>query len=356
MTSRGKVLVAAGVVLLGVLVFVLSRRGGGASTTSASIDGGDRSTAASIEGGRTTDRERADASSLALFAIEAGAGVRLAAKWGSGTNELGRERPREGNPEGPMSFALAGDGMIVVDQINGRLAKYDAKGRLERTIDATQTVQDVAVGEDGSMAALDRLSQKNVSLYDPNGRKIGELPLSGGKVGETGLLTGVFVDGKDVYVEKEHGVLVHVGTTDGQPADEAKELVGRPTKDGSLMVSAVLPSPRDGRAMVNAVDRKTGSLRFARAVQFPRPARSIVLLDSDAQGTIYLGVAAGPAPGVAEIACMDPSDGHVTGRVDVQISATPEESFRDFAVSADGTIVWALRSDDGVEYRSARCP
>lgn len=289
-------------------------------------------------------------------AADAAPRARFAAKWGSGPGELGHTRPEEGNPEGPMSVALTGDGMIVLDQVNGRMMKLDANGRLERTIDATPTTQDLAVGKDGSIAALDRLVDKRVAVYDANGRKTAELPLPEERVGEGGQLSGVFVDGKDVYVERDHGVLVHLGTTDGEAADEGKELAGRPTKDGALLVSAVLASARAGRVVVNAVDRRTGALRFARAVAFPSPSREIVLLDSDARGTVYLGVAGGPAPDVAEIACMDPNDGHVIGRIDVQVSAVPEETFRDLAVGADGTIVFALRSDEGVTYGAARCP
>lgn len=355
MSARTKIGIVVGVVMLVGIIALLARRGREAapSTDTASARGSDASLS-NADRGAPGDADAAAAQRMPARAVDGN--VRLAAKWGSGKDQLGHERPQEGNPEGPMSFALAGDGMVVLDQVNGRLAKYDAKGRLERMIDTGNTVQDVAVAKDGSIAALDRLSQKNVALFDPNGRKIAELPLTGDKLSDTGLTTGVFVDGKDVYVEKEHGALIQIGTIDGRPAEGDKELSGRPSKDGALLLNAVLPAPRNGRAVVNAFDRKSGALRFARAVQFPPPAEAIVLLDSDAQGTIYLGVTGGPSPGIAEIACMDPGDGHVLGRVDVQVSATPDESFRDFAVGGDGTIVYALRSEEGVEYRTARCP
>lgn len=363
MNARAKGSIAASVAMAVVLISLVAMRKPAPDSRNARNAGAPASSGDPMPAPADRD-ERGDggaanasdpmASALARLG-DAGANVVLRAKWGSGKNELGRDRPQEGNPEAPMSLAVTADGMIVVDQINGRLMKYDDKGRLERSIDATPTTQDVAVGKDGTIATLDRLSEHKVVVYDRGGRKSAELPLSGDRVGETGLVTGVFVDGKDVYVEKEHGVLVHVGTTDGQPGDEQKELVGRPTKDGALLVSAVLSAPRSGVAMVNGIDRKSGALRFARAVQFPAPAREIVMLDSDARGIVYLGVTAGPE-GIAEIACMHPSDGHVIGRVDVQVSTTPEETFRDFAVREDGTIVYALRSEDGVSYATARCP
>ncbi len=281
------------------------------------------------------------------------AGAVIAARWGSGRGELGRSRPHEGNPEGPMSFARSGDELFVLDQVNGRVVRYDASGKVRGTFETTPTTQDLTVAKDGTVVLLDRLVDKTVRLVDKNGRAIGALPLPPDRVGEPGLVTGVFVDGKDVYVEKEHGVLTRIGATDGSAEDPA-ELTGRPSKDGTLLLMAVL-SPAAARVDVNAFDRRLGSLRFARAVTFARPARQIMLLDTDRRGTIYVGVLGGN-PEMVHIACLDPSDGRAIGRLSVPTSATPEESFRDFTVADDGTILLALRTEDGIEYQSAHCP
>jgi hypothetical protein len=295
----------------------------------------------------------------ALAGVNEGGAVRGAivrATWGSGPGELGHERPQEGNAEGPMSFATAGGELLVLDQVNGRLARFDREtGKPLGTSDAPMTAQDLAVAKDGTVVLLDRLVGKTVTLVDARGDKTGELPLAPETVGDPGMLTGVFVDGDTVYVEKQHGALVPIGKTDGSPIDEgAASLSGRPTRDGALLLSARITSANAGQASLNAFDRKLGALRFARLYQFPRPARAIVLVDGDARGTLYLGVAG--AGGVAEIACIDPSDGRSIGRVDVPISTTPEESFRDLAVTDDGTIVVAVRTDEGVTYTTARCP
>jgi hypothetical protein len=284
---------------------------------------------------------------------EADAGVVLAARWGSGSGELGRSRPQEGNPEGPMSLARAGDDLLVLDQVNHRVARYDSKGRVKGTFDTTGTTQDIAVAKDGTVALLDRLVEKTVRLVDKNGRAIATLPLPADRVPDPGLVTGLFVDGKDVYVEKEHGVLTRIGATDGSAVDGA-ELTGRPSKDGVLLLLAALAA-REGKVTLNAFDRKLGALRFTRSIPFPRPSQQVVLLDSDARGTIYIGVMGG-APAMVHVACLDPGDGHALGRVALPASGTPEESFRDFTVADDGTILLALRTEDGVEYQSAHCP
>jgi hypothetical protein len=252
-----------------------------------------------------------------------------------------------------MSFAVGRNGLVVLDQANGRLARYDRDGRLIGTSTASATNQDIAIARDGTVALVDRLVGRVVTLLDANGHKRGELPLDA-RVQEPGLITALLIDGTDVYAEKEHGALVHLGTTDGKPATEERELAGRPSKDGTLLVSAGFSSKPAGRVYVNAVDRRTTTLRFAVQVAFPHPAHAMVLLDSDAKGTLYIGVTANE-PEVAHVACIDPHDGHVVGRTSFATSDAPEESFRDIAVGDDGTIVFAIRTDEGVEYRTTRC-
>jgi hypothetical protein len=286
--------------------------------------------------------------------------ARLRAAWGSGRDELGHARPQEGNAEGPMSFALAGKDLLVVDQINGRLVRYDEEGRVIRTTSIASTVQDVAVTKDGHTLLLDRLGEGAVTLIDASGREAGRLSLAAAGIKEPGMVTGLFVDGSSVYVEQEHGALVRLGTADGEPAngDAKDQLAGRPSKDGSLLLTAVISSRPGGRVVVNAFDRKTASLRFARAVSFPRPLEALALLDTDDRGVVYVGAASGGAGGTGRvtIACLDPADGHALGFVVVPHGTTPDESFRDFAVGGDGTIVYALRTESGVDYLTARCP
>jgi hypothetical protein len=354
--QRTKTLAIAAVLLMGIgITYVAVTRLGSRNGVSETIDGGDVGARADAMTARVTASSSA-APSTSASQTPTSSEAKWSARWGSAKGELGRSRPQEGNPEGPMSFALAGNDLLVLDQVNGRVARYDADGKLKSTSDAPQTVQDIAVAKDGTAALLDRLAGKTITLLDPSGRKIGELPLDKARVGEPGLTTGVFVDGKNVYVEKEHGALVLVGTIDGKPPPEdgVQELAGRPSKDGTLLLTAVL-QPAEGRAILNAQDRKSGSLRFARSIPYPKPLRGIVLLDTDAQGTIYLGTNAGSPP-ATHIACLDASDGRVKGRVALQTSPVPEESFRDLAVGDDGTIVYAIRTEDGVSYRTARCP
>jgi hypothetical protein len=250
-----------------------------------------------------------------------------------------------------MSFVHAGDDLLVLDQVNERVVRYDASGRVKASFPATGTTQDITVAKDGTVVLLDRLVDKTVRLVDPSGRALGALPLPADRVGDTGLVTGVFVDGSDIYVEKSHGVLVRIGTTAGSAAGEG-ELTGRPSKDGSLLLTVALVA-REGRLNVSAFDRRLGTLRFARTIPFQRPTREVALVDTDDRGTIYVGVT---SEALVAVACLDNTDGHVLGRVVLPSSVAPEESFRDFSVAGDGTILAAVRSEEGIAYRTARCP
>lgn len=279
----------------------------------------------------------------------------LTARWGAGEGELGRSRPQEGNPEGPMSFAEAGDDLLVLDQVNGKVTRFDKKsGQPKSSFKTSLTTQDIAIAKDGTVVLLDRLVEKSIRLVDKSGRAIGTLMLPADRIPDPGLTTGVFVDGKDVYVEKEHGALVRIGGIDGTPTSEPAELTGRPSKDGSLLLMVAL-AQAEARANLNVFDRKANTLRFARVLSFPRPTRQVVLLDSDAKGTIYVGLIAGK-PDMVHVACLDPTDGRVLGRVVLPVNHTQEESFKDFVVMNDGTILSSMRSEDGVSYEQARCP
>jgi hypothetical protein len=274
--------------------------------------------------------------------------------------ELGHIRPQEANPEGPKSFALTDDGYVVLDQLNGRLVRYDSHGKAKSTVNVSPTTDDVAVTKDGKMALLDRLVDKSVSLIDKDGRKLGQLSLEAAGIKTTGTTTGVYIDGKNVYAERDHGGLVLLGTVDGQPPAEKAELSGRPSKDGSLLLSSGVVSTKQGTVYLNVFDRAKNTLRFTLKLAFGSVIHQLMFLDSDTRGTIYIGawiVKPGDKNGdTVQVLCLSATDGHRLGQTFLPVNQEPEESFRDFAVEPDGTIVYALRNADGVDYLRATCP
>lgn len=277
------------------------------------------------------------------------------ARWGGGPGELGRERPPEGNPVGPMSFAADSRGRLtVLDGVNGRLVRRGDRGEPDQTfpIDVVNP-EDVAVGPRGESAVLDRHRDKAVSIYDESGKSRGKLPLEGEGVTDPGSVTGVFVDGEDVYVEREHGPLVKIGNLSGVPASPRSELPGRPSRDGkSLLKAGIIEAPA-GRVYVTSMDRSKLAHRFTRELKLPSEVHMIALLDSDRRGTIYF--AAEISGGEVVLYCLDGASGAPAGSASLPANTLPEESMRDFAVLDGGGVIQALRSEEGVSYTRYDC-
>lgn len=281
------------------------------------------------------------------------------AKWGGGSGELGRETPSEGNPRGPTSFAVDSNGtMTVLDGVNGRLVRRGSDGKTEnaQSLDLVYP-EDVAVGADGSTAVLDRFQGKAVSVYDANGNARGKLALAGDGIDDTGSVTGVFVDGKDVYVEREHGPLVKIGDTSGTPAEPRTEIPGRPTRDGLSYLKAGIIEAPVGRVYVTSVERATETHRFTRELRLAAAVHSILLLDADRSGTIYFAAEVQGSTGDPEVVlhCLDGRSGVPTGSAILPANTLPDETFKDFVVLDGGGVMHALRTEAGVSYTRYDC-
>jgi len=185
---------------------------------------------------------------------------------------------------------------------------------------------------------------------------LGELPLEGEGLDELGFVTGVFVDGKDVYVEKEHGPLLRLGTTDGQPGDRI-EVPGRPTRDGLSYIKAGIIEPELGRMYISSVDRKTMQHRFTREYRQGSEIRGILLLDTDKAGTIYLAtLLIQNGQETVLLSCHEPLKGIPTGTTVLPVNTMPEETFRDMVVLDEGGVVYSVRTEQGVSYQKYDCP
>lgn len=278
--------------------------------------------------------------------------------WGGGDGQLGHNRPQEANPEGPMSLTADGKGgALLLDQVNGRLVHVGPDGKPMGTIKVPLLgAQDVAVASDGTVAVLDRLADKQVQLFDADGKPRGSLPLEGKGIAEGGAVTGVFVDGDKIYAEKEHGALVLLGGTDGQPGDRT-EIPGRPSRDGTSYLSAGITKADEGRLWLSAITRATGENRYTRELRMGMPVPSLLLLDSDKAGVIYLAMEAMPSEGhpMVLLSCLAGKDGTPLGTVQLPASTLPEETFREFAVLDEGGVLHAELTESGVAYRRYDC-
>ncbi len=292
------------------------------------------------------------------------------AGWGAGPNQLAHDRPSEGAPEAPMSFTVAPDGTVwVLDQLNHRLQHFSRDGRPMGSHNlALLTPQDLTATADGRLLVLDRAAEKTVVVLGPDGQERGRIALEGARIAHTGSVTGVFADGDSVYVERQHGPLVRIGDTNGQSATERDEVPGRPTRDGHAWVTAGITDLATGRMYINAVARPSRDHLYTRELLLNTEVRHVLMLDSDKQGVVYLGVDVITRSGAVSVdggggvetervllLCIDQTTGRPTGQINLPANTTAEETMRDMVALDEGGILYAVRNAEGVEYRQYHC-
>ena len=288
--------------------------------------------------------------------------VILSAPWGAGAGQLGHRNDPESLTEGPMSFFVDGRGAVVLDNVNRRVARFDAHGQpLPPIALDTDAAQDLARGKD-RIAVLDRLHDKRVTVYDESGAARATLPLAAAGLANGAAATGIFADGDGaLYVEREHGAWIRLADTDGKPDAARTSAPGRPTRTGKFVAAAIVDRAA-GRARVALNDDIRGDLVWQTTVDFGAPLMFLALLDGDAAGRIYVGAHTGhesaqPPYAIADetlvIIALTP-DGNEAGRITLPAPPPREESFRDLYVGDDGTIYWMRRTAAGVVVEAYR--
>lgn len=272
--------------------------------------------------------------------------------FGDAPGALGRGTTGDGRNVAPSSFLADEAGLLVLDQEKSRLLKPDGS-----SIPLPgKRADDVARGADGSLAVLDRLDAKDVAILDANGKVKGRFPLAGTGIDDPKDVSRLVVSGSDVYVERNGGgPLLRVGGTDGT-AGTRTEIQGMPTRDGRFLVSAGITDPDQGRAWVNLADLSAVH-RWTRELKFPAELSAVAFLDTDAAGSIWVVLLAGstPADYVNWAVCLDEGTGGVKKSLTLAVENPPWESFRDYAVGPDGSLVAATRTEQGVSFASYPC-
>jgi hypothetical protein len=321
--------------------------------------------------GRSLDALRQRANTVDAGQIPAASGTGQGAVfatfgWGSGEGQLAHKRPDEANPEGPMSLARDRFGnVMVLDQVNDRLVKMDKNGKVIGSTPLTvQGAQDLAIAADGTTLVLDRVIDKSVAVIGPDGKLLGELPLEGKNLEEGGAATGVFTDGEDVYVEREHGDLVKIGNTKGKTDGEREEVPGRLSRDGTAYLTAGIAVVGEDRVYVSAIEKASKEQRFQREYRLGSPTVGLMLLDTDRSGVIYLAaltmVAIAGKPETERkpmvlLLCLDPLDGRPLGRAELPANMNADETFREMVVADEGGVLYLYRTEEHAQIQKFDC-
>ncbi len=278
-------------------------------------------------------------------------------RWGAQPGEFGHSAATEGNPEGPMAFAVAPDGSVAVLDTQNRRVQRFAGGRLVSSFAlATGAAQDLAVTPDGRLVSLDRLAAATVTLHGPDGTTTGTGRLVGGPITEGGAVTAVFADAQGVYVEREHREVVRVLDAAGREDAARPTLWGRPSRDGRQLLRAAIDDRMGGVVRVSVAARSNGAMDWSTAVPLGAPVLQLLMLDSDAAGRVYVAAETGTptADGVrdaAVIAIRFDATGTVMGTLRLPAPAGPEEVFRPMSVDDAGAVYLMVMTTEGVEVR-----
>lgn len=280
------------------------------------------------------------------------------AGWGSLVGELGVSRPKEANPEAPMSLAVDVEGKVhVLDQVNQRVSVFDPNGGPVRVVPiGSDTVQDLAVDPRGGYALLDRLVAREVRFVDADGKVRAQLPVVGPGIQESGLVTGLFAAADGFWLETEHKSLTRVATIDGAPDPVRPTIEGRRATPSSPLLRAA----RDpaGYAVVSA----QGPSGFLARVPFSAPVLELVGLEGDARGTTFVGAHVAHETAVAPFALYDEKvtvvaldpNGTEIGRFDLPPPSGPEEVLKSMTLSPSGALVHLHVGATGATLRRAR--
>jgi hypothetical protein len=287
----------------------------------------------------------------------ADAEVVLQAGWGSGASQLGR-REEAGRP-GPMSLAAGPAGnLYLLDQVNRRVLRYDRDGQLLGQVPIqAETTEDIAV-EGADLWAL---------VYEPGlapGFRVERYAASGeGPTQVTldrriQLVTGLFVDGTQIWVEQEHG-LQHLVAAQGQALSpgEGKVAPGRPHRG---QPGARLGARRAGSHQAQVLRYSPERASLLLEVTTPLPLVQITALETDAAGRVYLGlelgVEAGPELALTQVReLMLVVDGERVSVVDLAVGRVTD-TFRPLAVSREGEIYQMQTTEQGVTVRRWTVP
>jgi hypothetical protein len=286
--------------------------------------------------------------------------------WGSARNQVGRGRSHDGNPEAPMSvWAEANGAAWVLDQVNRRLLKLDDKGRAAGEVPLAQPKpQDVVVATNGSAVVLDRLGDKSVVVLGPDGKALAKYELRGRGLDDPSRLTGLTVDGDDIYVERERETWLRLGDLAGHADVGHTEVPGRPSREGRSWITATVLDGARGYVVLSSLDRSTGERRFARELHLGMPVMKLLLVDTDSTGLIYLaalgerhpaGVLSGEPMATVDLYCVDPADGRPLSRAELPANASADDTFREMTALDSGGVMYLYRTETNAELRRVDC-
>jgi hypothetical protein len=198
---------------------------------------------------------------------------------------VGRRDGDEGASEGPMSFAVApGGDVVVLDQVNARLARFDSAGVLvHETPIGVDTFQELELLPNGEVLLLDRLVRSSLLRLDAQGYVVREDPLVGGAIRAGGLVTAMLTEPDGVWLEVGHRDRVQVLDAALSPGPR-HVLPGRRYSAAKHLMAAL---DGTGGAALWLEDAVTGAQVQRAVVQPARRIDRIIWVETDQSGDVH---------------------------------------------------------------------
>ncbi len=276
----------------------------------------------------------------------------LRAKFGSGPNDIGIITPSEGNPEGPMSFALGANGEIyILDQINSRIQVFKDGKRIRTIPIPFKTLWDIDILPDGKIVLLDNLVKKALYFLEPNGKVIAHIPLEGENVPYAPEVIGIY----SIHSGEMAGVWLYLGGRSVRVAS----LEGKPFSNRVSVSGRLIPVGKR-RMTANKIGDVTTVIyysqeKFSRLVQytvtFDLYIDCLLGLWSDRNGRIYLGAMLIEEPKASKIVVILTPEGKELGRVELFRQKMPHEIYHSVRTSPEGHIFQMALDEKGVFIR-----
>ncbi len=274
---------------------------------------------------------------------------------GSGADKIGISTPKEGNPEGPMSFAIGEKGEIyILDQINSRIQCFKGGKRIKTTPIPSDTFMDIALTQDGKIILLDNAIKKSVYILDSEGKTLNIIPLEDGRLipyapAVTGIMCVKKGEFSGIWAIVE-GRSVRIAMPDRSTDTNRISVPGLFSSDGKRLIR----TEKIGDA--TAVIYRSEQYKFSQwepeiTVFFNMYIEYLLGIWDDKSGRIYLGAAlADDNKWFNTIVILTP-EGKELKRINLFFQEMPHEIHHSVRVSPDGHIFQMALDKGGVFIR-----
>ncbi len=280
--------------------------------------------------------------------------VFLRGGWGSAPGQFGKVD--EASRPGPMDFAVTADALYVLDPVNARVQVFDLQGdfRLQVPV-GTRTADFISVDRSGSIIVLDAFVRREFKTFSPAGevRVHAKLPAS------IGLPSAVFADGQRLWIEERHNRVFEITADDpkaGARSRVVEALPGRPAGDGGRTLHAARKGLRDAVIRFGAGEKHGNPHQGddALTVRFPERVGSIVALETDARGGVYIAAVCLPERGGDNsngyiLLAGITSDRTIAGAVSMP-NAYVTDHYRKLCVSDSGDVIQMQTAEQEVRF------